>query len=199
MGAGNEMIEYGSLAEIVKNVGILLAAVLAISLGWMKRHGSQWIPPDEAVPKATTRTASLITAVLLAFLYAFLRQPERIIVLAILTFLSLITAVSGHLYIVYLLKRYGFEVEGKTWFGKKIKRIKLGGSKLTHDAIRAREVRKVDVDRLFEESGGVLEAVFTKQSIAKIHTTVSAVFLIFQSFGSLALGGAGLLLSTASV
>jgi len=195
---GGLATKYGSLADTVKGVGFLLAAILTISLGWMKRSGSSWVPPEEAVPKATTRFASLITAVLLAFIYVFLHQPERIPILAIVTFLSLVISLTGLLFTTYVIKAYGFPATRRNWRGKEIHTIKLGGIEFTHDAAEAIKIRNVDADHLLQEAQGDLNLVFTKISVAKIHLSVTASFLALQSFGSLALGGAGLLFSLAS-
>jgi len=195
---GNVAAKYGSLGEVVKNAGFLIAATTAISLGWMKRSGSSWVPPEEAVPKSTTRFASLITAVLLAILYVFLREPERTPILAIITVICLAIGLFGLLCTIFLIKKYGFEAKRRNWRGKEVTTIKLGGSQFTHDASEARRVRHVEVDPLLKEAQGDLKLVFTRESIASVHTAVTATFLLLQSFGSLALGGAGLLLSTAS-
>jgi hypothetical protein len=110
----------------------------------------------------------------------------------------LVFALAGLLFTIYLMKTCGFEAKRRNWRGKKIKTTKLGGSRFTHDASEAIKVRHVGVDRLVEEAQGDLQLVFTKESIAKIHLAVTGTFLALQSFGSLALGSAGLLLSLAS-
>jgi hypothetical protein len=99
---GGTAAKYGPLTDTVKNAGFLIAATLALSLGWMRRSGaSSWLPPEEAVSKATTRFASLITAVLLALIYVFLHQPERTAILAAITFFCLAAAVTGLLLTTY--------------------------------------------------------------------------------------------------
>jgi hypothetical protein len=196
---GSGVGKYGPLADMVKGAGFLLAATLTLSLGWMRRSGSSWVPPEEAVPKATTRFASLITAVLLALLYAFLHQPDRTTPLAIVTLLSLVCALIGLLVTIYIMKSYGFAVgTHKNWRGKEIQTVKLGGSQYTHDASEDMRVNHVTVDRLVQLAQGDLTLVFTKTSVAKIHTLVTATFLALQACGSLALGGAGLLISLVS-
>jgi hypothetical protein len=195
---GSSAAKYGSLADMVQNGGFLLAATLALSLGWMKRSGSSWVPPEEAVPKATTRFASLLTSVLLALLYVFLRQPERIVILASVTVVLLVIALIGLLSTIYIIKTYGFETTSRNWRGKEVKTIKLGGSELTHDAKEDIRVNHVPLDHLFRLAQGDLSLMYTKASIAKTHTAVTVTFLALQSFGSLALGGAGLVLSSAS-
>jgi hypothetical protein len=134
----------------------------------------------------------------LALLYVFLHQSERAPILAAVTFLSLAAALVGLLTTIYLMKTYGFETTRKNWRGKEVKAVKLGGSEFTHDASEAIRVRNVGPDRLLEEAQGDLKLIYTRPSIAKIHMTITATFLALQSFGSLALAGAGLLLSMAS-
>ena len=187
--------KYGPLLTTVKGVGFLLAATFTISLGWMKRSGSRWAPPAEAVPKATTRFASVITAVLLAVFYVFLHQPDRAAMLTLLTFLALLLAAVGLFSTIYLIKAYGFEAKRKGWFGRQITDIKIGGSQLTYDASEAQRLRHVEVDRLFVEAQGDLSLIFKKPSIARVHVLLTISFLTFLSFGSLALAGAGLLLN----
>jgi hypothetical protein len=194
----HSVAKYGPLTDLVKSAGFLVAATLALSLGWMKRSGSSWVPPEEAVPKATTASASLVTMVLLALLFVFLDQPERMPILALAAVLCLIFALIGLFSTIYFMKTYGFETTRKNWRRKEVKAIKLGGSEFTYDAGEAIKVRKVGPDQLFKEAQGDLTLVYTKPSIAKIHVAVTATFLVFQAFGSLALGGAGLLLSVYS-
>lgn len=189
--------KYGPLATIVQGAGFLLAAAFALSLGWMKRAGSKWIPPEEALPKSTTRVASLISAVMLCFIFVFLRNPDRSIVLALTTVFFLIVCVTALLITVFIIRKYGFESSEKDKKGSTVTITKLGGSEYTHDAKQAVKVRNVTPDRLFEESHRDIKLIYTKASIAKIHTLVSATFIVFQSSGTLALGGAGLLLSMA--
>lgn len=195
---GSAAAKYGPLADMIRAAGFLLAAALTLSLGWMKRSGSSWVPPEEAVPRATTRFASLITAVFLALLYVFLRQPNRTTPLAIVTLFSLVFALIGLLVTVYIMKNYSFPATRKNWRGKEIQTVKLGGSQYTHDASEAIRIRHVTVDRLVQEAQGELTLVFTKASVAKIHTLVTATFLALQACGSVALGGAGLLISLVS-
>jgi len=195
---GGSVAKYGSLADTVKNAGFLLAATLTLSLGWMKRSGSSWVPPEEAVPKATTRFATLITSVLLALLYVFLRQSDRVVMLAIVTAVSLVIALIGLLFTIYIMKTYGFETTRLNWRKKEVKTIKLGGTELTHDAKEDIRVTHVPLDHLFRRAHGDLSLMYTKGSIGKTHMAVTVTFLVLQSFGSVALAGAGLLLSLAS-
>ena len=138
---GSAAAKYGSLADMIKGAGFLLAATLTLSLGWMKRSGSSWVPPEEAIPKATTRFASLITTVLLALLYVFLHQPDRTTPLAILTFLSLVFALIGLMVTIFIMKSCGFPTTRRNWHGKEIQTVKLGGSQYTHDANEAIRVQ----------------------------------------------------------
>jgi cytochrome b561 len=121
----NSAAKYGPLADLVKSAGFLVAATLALSLGWMKRAGSSWVPPEEAVPKATTASASLVTMVLLALLFVFLDRPERMPILAAATVLFLIFALIGLFFTIYFMKTYGFETKRIDSHGKEVKAIKL--------------------------------------------------------------------------
>lgn len=165
--------KYGPLADIVTNAGFLLAATLALSLRWMKRSGSSWAPPEEAVPNATTRVASLVTAVLLALLYVFLNSPGRQGVLAGITLFFLVGAVAGLLLTIYMIKAYGCEMERTNWRRKKVKTIKRGGKQLTKEAEQIRQSRNVSVDRLVQEAQGDVTLVFEKSSLAGVRTAVT--------------------------
>ena len=193
---GASAAKYGPLGDMVTGAGFLLAAALALRLGWMRRSGSYWVPPDEAVPKATTRVALLVTAVLLALLYVFLSNPGRKEILAAITLLFLILAVIGLLSTTHIMRAYGVEVERTNRRGKKVKSIKLGGKRLTSEAERIKRTRRCSVDRLVQEAQGELTLVFERSSLAGVHTTATAMFLLLQVFGSLALGAAGLLLGS---
>ena len=192
-------VEYGSLSGLIEQAGFLAAAVFSISFGWMKRSGSKWAPPEEAVHKATTRASSLVTMVLLAVMYTYFRQPGTLDSLAILTLISLALTLAGLFSTVYLMKTYGIQKTDESWRKRLKTGIVLGGSVLTDEAIRISEKRGgVSPDQLYEESNGRLHLVFTKQSIGRIHTIATGAFVAFQAFGSLSLAGAGLLLSIAN-
>jgi hypothetical protein len=55
------MNQYGLLAGLVASVGALLAAGAAITAAW--KRGANWAPPEDGVPTAPAKVASLLTAV----------------------------------------------------------------------------------------------------------------------------------------
>lgn len=184
--------DYGPFADLVRYGGCALAAAVALRLGWMRREGSRWSPPEEAVSKGTTKVSALATAVLLGLLLVFLSGRSNAPVLGVLAITFLALALFGLLASVYLMNAHGFPDAGRgKWHG-----TKLGGDQLTDEAKKISQGRSVTPDRLVEEAGGNVRLVFTQPSIAKIHTLATFFFVLLQAFGSLALGSIGLLLAT---
>jgi hypothetical protein len=73
--------------------------------------------------------------------------------------------------------------------------IKLGGCVFRDEAaVTIRDTGVTDKDLLADAQGDVY-LLFTKASIASIHTTALGLFLLFQAFVTLAICGAGILLS----
>ena len=183
------------LSDVVTNAGFAVAAATALGLGWMRRQGSKWAPPDEAVSRGTTKVGALVTAVLLVVMYAFLKQSGPSAILAALGVVFLVLAVGALLFTTYLMTAYGYEYQAVGWFGSTVKRRHLGGKKLTEEAKNIKTKRGVSVARLVFEAQDEMTLVFEPDSIAAVHTQALAAFLLLQSAGSLALGAAGLLLS----
>lgn len=189
--AAGETPDYGQFQETVAAAACIMAAVVALRLGFMQRQGSAWTPPDEAVSKGVTQVSALITVVFLALFYVFLRAPEQIVPLAVLTVISLCLAVGGLLWMTNLMKKQGYPGDDhKRWSG-----TKLGGSELTPEARKIEADRQLPWDRLVEEADGRMPVVFTRASLASAHTRATIGFLLLQAFGTLALGGVGLLLA----
>jgi len=64
---GGRMNEYGPLAGLVASVAAILAAGGAITLAWVRN--ATWAPPEEDVPNAPARVASLLTTIAVAGLW----------------------------------------------------------------------------------------------------------------------------------
>lgn len=47
-------ISDDQFSDITRNVGYIIAAGIAVRLGWLRRKGSKWLPDQEAVPMGYT-------------------------------------------------------------------------------------------------------------------------------------------------
>jgi hypothetical protein len=64
--------DYGVFAKIVAVSGTILAAGSAIGLGWRRR--AKWEPIEQDVPAGPQKVGSLVSAVSIALLFAFLND-----------------------------------------------------------------------------------------------------------------------------
>lgn len=68
--------EYGSLAPLVKVVGWLVSASVAIGLSWRGR--AKWEPVEEDVARGQAKVAGLLTAVGIAVIWSRLANPSHV-------------------------------------------------------------------------------------------------------------------------
>lgn len=176
----------GPLAFIVKYAGFVIALGVAIRFGWMRR--AKWMPPEEAVPDATTKVATLFTGVAIAFLYGFAESgvgTVRMGWIAVICFVLTAVALGVTIYLSVTLS-----FEDKT----RAKRV-LGGFKLTDEAKAVREQRHLAVDQIFEDSLYKKDRVWTRSSQAFAQIFVTFGFLTLQIAGSILLADGAILLS----
>lgn len=197
---------YGPFSPIVANAGFAISAATVLLIGWLPRRGSVAVPGEYDVPKIYSRTASLIVAVILSLLYKYYSVPENTWVLVILSLIFLLFMIFGLMWTTYIAKHYVFTFEKRGWF-RRTSCVVLGGSDLTDESkniIAAKAAQKEEVPKHMlvewaqvDDNPQNMEIVFTKESIAKVQIQARVAFLIFQTCGSLSLGTAGLLLSSA--
>jgi hypothetical protein len=182
-------------------ISYAFAAVATVRAGWLPRRGSRGLPDEQAVPKGYSAMATPVMVIGFAVLYYFFGNPIQPIYILVFTLLFLVLGTVGGFGTYYMTKRHGIpytDAPGKIlWLFNRQPRevIKLGGSKFTVEAQRDVDTNNKSDKTLLEQAQGDVYLVFTKDSIAAIHTTILAFFLAFEVFGTMALFGAGLLLS----
>jgi hypothetical protein len=141
------MSEYGPLAGLVASVTAILAAGAAITLTWVRN--ANWAPPEDDVPAAPAKVASLLTAVAVAALWfetgkgLSARDLETVAAFAgglTFFFLLIYSLMVG----VYVYERKVADTEGKVEV-----RRSVGGFWLTRDGREGLKAART-VQRLFE-------------------------------------------------
>lgn len=97
--------------------------------------------------------------------------------------------------ITFSFLTYGYPIEVKGLFGRKIIRIKLGDHTLTKESQRIADETNLTPEELVAHAQGVMRMVFTSASISDVYKKVLIAFMLLQLGGSLALAAAGLLLA----
>jgi hypothetical protein len=181
------MSNYGVFAQIVAIAGSLASAAAAIRLAFMKR--SKWQPPEESLPTAATRFATLIAMVIVALLYVF-GARVGLVWLAIVTVVFLVTAIISLTLAIRTNIKYSFYYPRRDE-----KSRKLGGEVLTEEAARIRQEKGVTEQAMFEDAQGDKDLVWTKDSQASVNirSTISFIFLI--GFGTCTLAAAAMLVA----
>src|SRR6266404_2011000 len=129
----------GPLAFVVKFAGFVIATGIAIRLGWMRR--SRWMPPEETVPDATTKMASLFTGVAVVLLYMASGSPNQYGIYGIIIAVAFVATLVTLATTIYLSTTLSFQGRAGT-------RV-LGGFKLTSEAAGIHEDRRVNEQELF--------------------------------------------------
>jgi len=99
--------DYGVLSNIVTTAGSLVSATTALTLGWRGR--ASWEPSEQDISKGPQKVASLISAVSVALVWVYLRQPEQI------DWTSKVT-IFGAIFTASFLLLYGFVSATQTYF-----------------------------------------------------------------------------------
>lgn len=186
----------GPLSDMVTYGGYAISAASAIRLGWLPRKGSRWLPGTDDVPVAVAALITPCVAIVLVLMFVFLRGPQHLVLLGIVTVIFMIVGVGSAVQLYYLLQKNGHEVSYKNWWGTKKTKIVLGGKIRTPDAQKDKEAGRTDA-ALMELAQGNVTLVFTADSIAQSRRLALIYFLAFQILGSLAIAEAGLLLAAA--
>ena len=185
--------EYGGFANLVAIVSSLVAATTAVSLAFMKR--ASWQPPQESVPKATSRVAGLTTAIIIAILYVFapsLGTP----ILALITVALAVIAVWGLMTSIDTNRRFSyFKEEVNQTEATRV----LGGDELEEEAAKIRKRRKRSEQELLWDAHGRLDLVWSRASLAKVEKRSTLAFILLIAAGSSSLAAAGVLVATAAL
>ena len=176
----------GPLAFIAKYAGFIIALGVAVRFGWMRR--AKWMPPEEAIPDATAKVASLFTGVAIAFLYVF---ADRGIATAGMGWIAVVCFALTAMALgvtIYLSVTLSFEDKS---LGKRV----LGGFTLTEEAKTIRKRRRLEPNQLFENSHYNKDFVWTRLSQAFAQILVTFGFLTLQIAGSILLADGAILVS----
>jgi hypothetical protein len=94
------------------------------------------------------------------------------------------------------VKRYGYRQPTKSLIMKRSTcAVKIGGFRLTPEAERSSRERNTSLSELMKQSDYDVDLVFTRPSVASLHTIVQFTYMVFEVAGPLALASAGLLLT----
>src|SRR5260370_26162267 len=186
---------YGRFDAVVRDCGCVIAAAVAIRLGWLPRRGSKFLPDAEAVPLVTTAVVNLVIGVCIAMLWVFLRSPESKYILAVLTLAFLVIGLGGLFWTHYLMSRFGYPLPYRNWLGREKPRIKLGAPEVTPEAKDIQRKTNKVTATLLQEANGILTLVFTEASIAETRSKALLSFILFQVGLTLALVCAAILLN----
>jgi hypothetical protein len=175
--------KYGIFADVTGTALALAAAAGAISLAWTKR--TKWQPPEEAVPNATARLASLGAMVALALIYAFGSTVLGFRGLAILAVAAFSIALLALACTIYLsITRSFLRANGKRT---------VGGFRLTEEAEQIRKTKQLTEQQLFSDAQGRHDLVWTSSSRAWAHIAMNFAFLGLILSGTIALSAAAAL------
>lgn len=185
------MTDYGVLANIVGTVTSLAAAGGAITLAFTKR--AKWQPPEEAVPKAVSRVAGLVTMVGVALLYAF-STTLGVGWLAAITVGGLALTVGAlSVAITTNIKHACYWPEDPIEANRH-----LGGDVLTGEASRIARERGLKLQQLFADAQGDKDLVWTRDSQAAVHIRSTLSYILLIGAGACSLAAAGMLVAAAA-
>jgi len=183
------MTDYGVFANLGATVSSLVAVTTAILLGFQKR--ARWQPPQEAVPFAVSRFASLMTALGVGLLYVFAGQMERWVLaslavgLFIVAFAALLVAISVNIRHSYYYPARAIE-----------KNRTLGGDQLTAEAAGIQHNKGCNPQQMLEDAKGKKDLVWTRKSQASVAIRSTLSFVILIGAGGCCLAATGMLVVT---
>ena len=173
------MNEYGVFANIVAIAGSLAAAAGALRLAWMKR--SNWQPPEESVPDAVGKFASLFAMIIIGFLYAFAESLLGLRGLAWLSFVCFLLALVFLATTIFVNVNYTFESNRD---GEVIR--VLGGKHLTTEAAEIASDKNQTEQQMFEDGQWDKDLIWTRKSQATFQIVSTISFIGLISFGTTA-------------
>lgn len=172
------MSDFGLFANIVAIAGSLAATTGALRIAWMKR--AKWQPPEEAVPGAVGKIASLFSMVFVGLLYVYGSSEIGQGWLAIISIIGLIFAIIFLSVTIYFSVKYTFTITQK---GKD--RV-LGGGELTVEAKKIEKKYAQTRQQMFWDSQGDKDLVWTKESQAIVQIVCTIAFIGLIASGTAA-------------
>lgn len=187
--------EYGPLSDIVLYAGYITAAVAAVSLAWRGRRS--WEPAEEDVSKGPQKVGALVAGVWIVLLWVTYQDDRGAkelrnltVVLAILTVLALLA--------------YGFLISTLTYekivamSGNPVRTKIVGGFRLTEGAKkRLTDDPDLTIQKLLKGSAYDPLRVWTNNSRALAKLSFVVAYLALTIFGTVALAGSAIILSSA--
>jgi hypothetical protein len=188
---------YGVLAEVVATSGSLMAATGAIGLAWRGKAVPNWNPADEEVPDGAQKVAGVLSAAVIAYLWAALRSPAKS------STLDLLLIIFGVLTVVSLLG-YSFVKGTQTLHATKVKPDGkteqvdiIGGFKLRPKALELRDNEDKTVQEILQGALYDPDKVWTRTSRQLAKTAVLIGYMGLLIFGTLLLAAAALRIGAA--
>jgi len=195
------MTEYGPLAIIVSNAGVLVAAGTAVTVAWTKN--ANWAPPQEDIPKAPARVCGLLASAGIAVIWfqtgKTMFAPELISIIWKSGSICLI----GLLLYVFLMATFVYERNVPKSHGANTTRNQriVAGLWLTPEAKaqklrRSRDNKPAGIRDMIDGCGGQLDLIWPNVSRATAKLLLLVSFLAVQLGGTITLASSSLLLST---
>jgi hypothetical protein len=192
------MENYGPFADVVTNAGTIMAMGAAIALAWRGR--SQWEPAEDDVPKAPQKVAGLLSAIIIAGIWATLQRPEDAPTLLRLSIgLSIVSFACLCLY-AFLVSTQTYEQvisKGVKTFDR---RNIIGGFTLSEQSKRIIEEHRNSgkspptTSELFKAAAYNADRVWTRPSRALAKVFCIACYVGLITTGTVALASAAILI-----
>jgi hypothetical protein len=160
--------DFGPLAGVVKNAGVLLSAAGAVALAWKRR--ARWEPAEEDVPQGAQRLGGLVGAIGIGTMWTTCNSAEHLPTLRTLSWALGLGALASFLVYGYLVGTMTYEkvvIVGNKTISRKI----IGGFWLTELAMqtlqqRRSERRPLTIQQLFKGSPYDEDKVWSRQGRA---------------------------------
>ena len=166
---------FGALTTLVRTIGAILSAGLAIGVGWRRR--AKWEPSEEDLPNGAERVSSLVTGVAVALIWVLSRQPrEELLVVSTIVFCVLA---------VVALLTYGYLIHVYTYRSSSGKPI-VGGGRLTLEA-QKKLPRLHTIQALLNDARRDPDRVWERQSRGRIKMCFTLAYIVLTVAGSLAI------------